>query len=70
MLTMEHLVAVAAAIALPCAAILLLPAAVVSVVRRRLRRAAWLTLAAALCLVGTFAAATVIAHVGGLAAPV
>lgn len=70
MLTMEPVAAVAAAIALPCAVIVLLPAAVVAVVRRRWRRAMWVTLAAVLCLVGTFVSATVISHVGGLAVPV
>jgi glucan phosphoethanolaminetransferase (alkaline phosphatase superfamily) len=70
MLTMEPVAAVAAAIVLPCAVIVLLPAAVVSVVRRRWRRAVRVTLAAVLCLVGTFVAATVIAHVSGLAVPV
>lgn len=67
MLTMEPVVAVVAAIVLPCAVIVLLPAAVVSVVRRRWRRAVWVTLVAVLCLVGTFVAATVVAQVGGLA---
>jgi hypothetical protein len=67
MLTMEPVAAVAAAIALPCAVIVLLPTAVVSVLRRRWRRAVWATLAAVLCLVGTIVAATLIARVGGLA---
>lgn len=68
MLTFDLTVAGIATIALPCAAIVFGAATLMAAVRRRLRRAITLALISSVCVLGTFVAATLVAHVDGLVA--
>ncbi|MGN8552095.1 UNVERIFIED_CONTAM: hypothetical protein OHV15_05885 [Microbacterium sp. SLM126] len=69
MLTFEPTVTLIATIVLPCAAIFLVAAALIGAVRRRTRRAAVLALITSICVLGTFVAATIVAHTDGLTPP-
>lgn len=69
MLTFEPIVAMIATIVLPCAAIIFGMVALVTVVRRRFRRAMFLVVISSVCVVGTFVAATIVAHGDGLVPP-
>jgi hypothetical protein len=68
-LTFDPTVALIATIALPCAAILSGAAALVAAVRRRPHRATVLGVMSSVCVLGTFFAATIVAHAGGLIPP-
>ncbi|WP_374314989.1 hypothetical protein [Microbacterium sp.] len=69
MLTFDPTVAMIATIALPCAAILFGAAALVAAGRRRSDRATVLGVMSSVCVLGTFVAATIVAHAGGLMPP-
>ena len=69
MLTFELTVADIATIVLPCAAIIFGAGTLIAAVRRRLRRATTLALISSVCVLGTFIAATIVAHVDGLVPP-
>jgi hypothetical protein len=69
MLTFDPTVAMIATIVLPCAAILTGAAALVAAVRRRSHRATVLGVISTVCVLGTFVAATFVAHAGGLMPP-
>ncbi len=66
MLTFEPSVAIIATTVLPCAAIVLGAIALITVVRRRFRRATFLAVISSVCMLGTFVAATIVAHADGL----
>lgn len=70
MLTFDLTAAGIATIVLPCAAIIFGAATLIAAVRRRLRRATTLALISSVCVLGTFVAATIAAHVAGLMTPV
>ncbi|MFE7845310.1 hypothetical protein ACFUTX_08975 [Microbacterium sp. NPDC057407] len=69
MLTFEPTMAMIATIVLPCAAIIFGVVAVITLVRRGFRRATFLTVISSVCAVGTFVAATIVAHADGLMPP-
>lgn len=69
MMTFEPTVAMIAAIMLPCAAIIFGAFALITVVRRGFRRATFLAVISSVCVVGTFVAATIVAHADGLMPP-